>query len=66
MKNNPPAFPTWKRQDDMAEGMTMRDYFAAAALSGMYANPDHSHNTHFVGAIEAYAMADAMMKVRDQ
>lgn len=66
MKISPPAFPTWIESDSMAHGMTLRDYFAAAALSGMYANPDHSYNTHFVGAIEAYAMADAMLKVRDQ
>jgi len=31
MKISPPAFPTWKRADDMAEGMTLRDYFASMA-----------------------------------
>lgn len=66
MKTNPPAFPTWKRADDMAEGMTLRDYFAAAVLQGMYANPEHRYNTHFTDANEAYAMADVMMKARDQ
>ena len=67
MKVNQPAFPTWKRADDMAEGMTLSDYFAAAVLQGMYANPNHGgYNQHYSDAIEAYAMADAMMKVRDQ
>jgi hypothetical protein len=33
----------------------------------MYANPNHGgYNQHYTDAIEAYAMADAMMKVRDQ
>ena len=64
---NQPAFPTWKQQDDMIEGMLLRDYFAAAVLQGMYANPNHGgYNQHYTDAIEAYAMADAMMKVRDQ
>jgi hypothetical protein len=66
MKTNAPAFPTWKRTDDMAEGMALRDYFAAAILQGMYANPEHRYNTHFTDANEAYAMADVMMKARDQ
>jgi len=61
---NQPAFPTWKRTDDMAEGMTLRDYFAAAILQGMYANPHHHYNTHYMDAQEAYAMADVMLNVR--
>jgi hypothetical protein len=70
--NNLPAFPTGIVTDDKGKiiggsnGMSLRDYFAAAALSGMYANPDHSYNTHFVGAAEAYAMADAMLKAREK
>ncbi len=66
MKISPPAFPTWITDDSMAHGMTLRDYFAAAVLQGMYASPDHRYNTHFTDANEAYAMADIMMKVRDQ
>jgi len=50
----------------MAHGMSMRDFFAAAVLQGMYANPEHRYNTHFTDANEAYAMADVMMKARDQ
>jgi hypothetical protein len=66
MKISPPAFPTWIENTNVAHGMTMRDYIAFAVLGGMYANPDHSYNTHFTDANEAYAMADAMLKVRDQ
>ncbi len=61
-----PAFPTWVNKQDMTEGMTLRDFFAAAVLQGMYANPEHRYNTHFTDANEAYAMADTMMKAREQ
>ena len=47
-------------------GMTLRDYFAAQVIQGMYANSDHSYNTHQTDALEAYAMADAMLHFRDQ
>lgn len=63
---NQPAFPTWNNKQDIVEGMTLKDFFAAAVLQGIYANPDHRHNAHFMDAIEAYAMADAMLKVRDK
>jgi len=63
---NQPAFPTWKRHEDITEGMTLRDYFAAAALQGMYANPHHHYNTNYMDAQEAYAMADAMLSVRSK
>ena len=33
---NQPAFPTWTKDDAMTHGMTLRDFFAAAALQGMY------------------------------
>jgi hypothetical protein len=66
MKISPPAFPTYLA-DNMAHGMAIRDFFAAAVLQGMYSNPHHcGYNQHYTDAIEAYAMADAMMKVRDQ
>ena len=61
---NQPAFPTWKNNDDIAEGMTLRDYFAAAALQGMYAHPHHDYKTHYMDAQEAYAVADAMLTIR--
>ena len=53
------AFPNHR-----SEGMELRDYFAAAALQGMYANPHHHYNTHYMDAQEAYAIADAMLKTR--
>jgi len=63
--NNQPAFPTTINRE-IVRGMTLRDYFAAQIIQGMYANPDHRYNTHPTDALEAYAMADAMLHFRDQ
>lgn len=55
-------------------GMTLRDYFAAKALQGMFANPDDGHENYdlsyddYVKEIAscAYKMADAMLAARKQ
>jgi hypothetical protein len=44
----------------------LRDLFAAAVLSGIYANPNHQYNAIWADAREAYQMADAMLKVREE
>lgn len=58
-----PAFPIVS--DDLcAPGMTVRDYFAAAALQGMlglYAPHDYTHRAF---ALAAYNYADAMLAER--
>lgn len=74
---NPPAFPCidnagpngqtiWRH-----DGMTLRDYFAAAALQGMittsgapFLMPD-PHDIESLAANGAYKFADAMMKARE-
>lgn len=47
-------------------GMTLRDYFAAAALQGLIAQAEGSalRSDSSIGAEFAYEMADAMMKAR--
>ena len=80
-----PAFPTSHEEPDdynghnnskktvIDQGMTLRDYFAAKALQGMFANPDDSHENYdlsyddYVKEIAscAYKMADAMLKARE-
>ena len=45
-----------------SEGMTLRDYFAAKAMQA-FCKDDASFKTN---AIEAYRMADAMLKAREQ
>jgi len=65
MKISPPAFPTYLA-DNMAHGMTLRDYFAAAALTGLLSDLHRilSHPETF--ADDAYQIADEMIKVRDK
>lgn len=63
-----PAFPTEYREDatqPCAEGMTLRDYFAAKAMQGYCSNQEHCTNcTIEMTADVAYAVADAMLEAR--
>jgi len=69
--NNPPAFPTGNIAPDTF-GMTLRDYFAAQALTGAQIwdavingkNAQFSQGTEKLAEV-AYAVADAMMKARE-
>lgn len=45
-------------------GMTLRDYFAAAALIGMQAHPANERPLHV--ATWAYEVADAMLAEREK
>ena len=63
---NESAFPTGDQRGHEPEtGMTLRDYFAAAALTGLLTDPD----AFFINTIKvaglAYQYADAMLKVRE-
>ena len=72
--SNPPAFPfsvmtyqpdhpdSPRYTTNWHEGMTLRDYFAAAALKGIVSGAD----TFWAGAAPlAYEYADAMLRVRN-
>ena len=75
MKNDGgPAFPQGKKENDYMGypyteakgGMSMRDYFAAAALSGMHGwFGDTPIVPEVCGAI-AYKIADAMIAEREK
>ena len=61
-----PAFPGEMAQrfgqpNDCNEGMTLRDYFAAAALTGLVAGDDRTFRE---SARAAYIVADAMLAER--
>jgi len=65
---NLPAFPHEHRV-----GMTLRDYFAAQALTGaqIWDSVLNGKNAQFSGGVEtlaevAYAVADAMLKAREE
>jgi hypothetical protein len=80
--NNLPAFPTGIFIDDKgliiggSNGMTLRDYFAAKAMQGLFASERHtdsfgdffsySNIWYSEAAGHAYQMADAMLKAREQ
>lgn len=60
-----PAFPHSRLGSD-ADGMTLRDYFAAKAMQGLLASPlCPSAFDPKQKAASAYAVADAMLKARD-
>lgn len=65
MKEQQPAFPTIINSA-VLRGMTLRDYFAAAIVTGIFAHRDNVFNTHLMNATEAYQMADAMMRAREE
>ena len=64
-KNDTRAFPWVSAMADSGEwmsGMALRDYFAAAAVSGMLAKGIDPADA----AAQAYAVADKMMEHRDR
>jgi hypothetical protein len=73
MKISPPAFPTYLAEN-MALGMTLRDYFAAAALPTIIQSWNTDHRELYTGSdlegeqicATAYEFADAMLAERDK
>jgi hypothetical protein len=46
-------------------GMTLRDYFAAKAMQSMNGRQDYLDAPASAIALDAYALADAMLKARE-
>ena len=66
------AFPQPINPSEQGRGMTLRDYFAAQALTGaqIWDAVLNGKNSQFIAGVEnlaevAYAVADAMMKARE-
>ena len=61
--NNPPAFPCNNIIDN--KGITLRDYFAAKAMQGLFASGHYEGlvDPHEISAT-AFQVADAMLKAR--
>jgi hypothetical protein len=56
--------PNWmQKTGGYAKDMTLRDHFAGLAMQGLLG--DHVRNFDLL-AIEAYQMADAMLKAREE
>lgn len=68
--NSGPAFPQFVMPSEeglLHDGMTLRDYFAAKALQGMYAGKACNTNGDIGGYAEAaYHIADAMIAEREK
>lgn len=74
-KTGGPAFPqsgvctpeinSWDSEDFGGRGLTLRDYFAAKAMQGRLANPDWLCSDDRT-ATEAYQIADAMLRAREE
>jgi hypothetical protein len=68
--NNPPAFPSGNEvtlgdlRSSGHSGMTLRDYFAAKAMSGMMVDVEQPVCAYI--AKQSYAMADAMLIQRNK
>ena len=65
-----PAFPVTRDSHQpahiiTASGMTLRDYFAAKAMQSMNGRQDYLDAPASAIALDAYALADAMMKARE-
>lgn len=69
IKTGGPAFPLHSETRPSIDtewcGMTLRDYFAAKAMQGMYAASSFPTGVMYDTAEEAYDMADAMLKARE-
>ena len=66
MDNTPTAFP-WTHDNITCTGMTLRDYFAAKAMSLYFQGPDANEIVGHPDAIAewCYIMADSMLKARE-
>jgi hypothetical protein len=74
MINDTPAFPCVYYSEPIGSigpqliikgGMTLRDYFAAAALQGMLANPNIYDICDEAAVLESFEISDAMLKARE-
>lgn len=62
---NKPAFPTWSAKD-VVQGMSLRDYFAAAALQAIAVESLKESGGNLKLLVKnCYHLADAMMEARD-
>jgi hypothetical protein len=69
MDNKEPAFPIVYAEGDFDRGMTLRDYFAAKALQGIFASTEWSEvswDRSKAMVQDSFNIADEMMKAREQ
>jgi hypothetical protein len=64
--HNPPAFPQPINPGEQGRGMTLRDYFAAKAMTGLLTAEIVGEYTNEHIASISFLIADAMMKARSE
>jgi len=68
--NDQPAFPQERTlpcgSHEECEGLSIRDYFAAKAMVAYMQSDIWNYPTYKQAAKSSYALADAMMKAREQ
>lgn len=60
-----PAFPIVAHKEVLSQGMTLRDYFAAAALTGLLASGQYSSMCDYDAIKDSYRYADYMLIGRE-
>jgi len=58
------AFPYNDKTLSFQQGMDLRDWFAGLAMQSMNSRPDYEDAPIDAIALDAYALADEMMKAR--
>jgi len=74
MKNGGPAFPTRQGTVGETSGMSLRDWLAGMALSGLCAHAEKLSKSYVLEhggsesaySAQAYALADAMLAAREK
>jgi uncharacterized protein YjlB len=64
MNDGGPAFPACHPNAPETHGMSLRDYFAGQALTGIWANQSYDVADYHTQALHAYKAADAMLAAR--
>jgi hypothetical protein len=54
------------KEHEMISAITLRDYFAANAMQSMNSREDYQDVPADVIALDSYALADAMLKAREE
>jgi hypothetical protein len=64
-----PAFPHpqgWRRDPEISDGMSLRDYFAGQVIGHLVCAPERTEHLKESDAHYAYQVADAMLDARSK
>jgi hypothetical protein len=62
-----PIDPTWMaKTGGFAKDMTLHDYYAGLAMQSLMKDKDYKNEPAYLIAMDAYILADAMLKAREK